>query len=148
MYMYIKTRTNVYDFHFHLIWVTKYRKKVFNTDSDREDMKNIIRGIAKEIDVEIEKIEVMPDNIHLLISFPPRITPSSVVKSFKGVSARLWFQQHPETRKLLWKGHLWSGSFFMSTLGNMSKEIVEQYINNQINKNPIEQKTSKDSSRH
>lgn len=81
-------------------------------------------------------MEVMPDHIHLLISFPPNFTPSSVVKSFKGGSSREWFKLHPETKSLLWKGHLWSGSFFMSTLGNMSKDIVATYINEQQNEEP------------
>ncbi|MCB4716315.1 hypothetical protein DVS31_08750, partial [Limosilactobacillus fermentum] len=40
--------------------------------------------------------------------------------------------RHPEIRQSqYWGGHLWSPSYYMSTLGNMSKEVVEQYINNQ-----------------
>ncbi|MDN6842525.1 MAG: transposase [Staphylococcus equorum] len=38
----------------------------------------------------------------------------------------------PDTKQQLWNGHLWSPSFFMSTLGNMSKDVVEQYIQNQL----------------
>lgn len=127
-----KQRTNVYDFNFHLVWVTKYRKPIFTSDGLASDMKKILKNISKENGVEIQKMEVMPDHIHLLISFPPNKTPSSVVKSFKGTSARLWFKKHPETKKKLWGGHLWSSSFFMCTLGNISKDVVEQYIKNQL----------------
>jgi len=130
--MLIKTRTNVYDFNFHLVWVTKYRKKVFTDPKLVEDIKNILIDIAKNNGVEIQNLEILPEHIHMLISFPPNKMPSSVVKSFKGASARAWFKKHPESKNLLWKGHLWSPSFYMSTLGSISKETVANYINNQI----------------
>lgn len=146
--MTVKKRTSVYDFHFHLIWVTKYRKKIFNTDEKRNEMKSILNGLAESSGVIIENIEVMPDHIHLLVSFPPHFTPSSVVKMFKGVSSRLYFKKRPEVRDALWGGHLWSGSYFMSTLGSMSKDVVNNYINSQMSKTPKEQADCRNSSRH
>ena len=97
-------------------------------------MKDILKNIAKNKNVIIEHIEVMPDHVHMMISFKPDVAPSNVVKSLKGTSAREWFKLHPETQKLLWGGHLWSSSFFMSTVGNVSKEIVASYIENQMQK--------------
>ena len=74
----------------------------------------------------------MPDHVHLLISFKPKYSPSNVVKALKGASARLFFQNHPEIKNnKLWGGHLWSHTYYMGTLGNMSKETVEKYIKNQ-----------------
>lgn len=136
--MYIKTRTNVYKFNFHLIWVTKYRKSIFITEDYVKDMRRILERIAVTNNVLIQNMEVMEDHIHMLISFPPHFTPSSVVKSFKGGSAREWFKLHPETKDKLWGGHLWSPSFFMSTLGDMSKEVVNNYISNQKETTPEE----------
>lgn len=127
-------RTNVYDFNFHLVWVTKYRKNVFTTTDKIESMENILMDIAERNGIEISHLEVMPDHIHLMISFPPKMTPASVVKSFKGGSAKQWFIQFPETKQQLWGGHLWSPSYFMSTLGNVSQEIVAQYIDSQLDK--------------
>lgn len=129
--MIVKTRTNIYDFNFHLVWVTKYRKSIFDTKEKSEVMKGILTTIAKEHDITIQEMEVMPDHIHMLISFNPKHAPSSIVKTLKGESARLWFKQYPETKALLWGGHLWSPSYFMSTLGNMSKHTIENYIQNQ-----------------
>ena len=54
------------------------------------------------------------------------------LKALKGASAREWFQQFPETKKELWKGSLWSGSYFVSTVGNVSKEVVMQYVQDQL----------------
>lgn len=125
-------RTNVYDFNFHLVWVTKYRKHVFTTEKRVADMKTILKDIAKRNSIEISNMEVMPDYIHMIISFAPKFTPSSIVKAFKGGSAKQWFIQYPETKQQLFRGHLWSPSFFMSTLGNVSKEVVSKYINSQL----------------
>ena len=80
-------------------------------------------------------MEVMPDHVHLLISFKPKYAPSSIVKSFKGHSAKQFFKNHPDIKNdKFWGGHLWSHSYYMSTLGNMSKETVEHYIQNQYSK--------------
>ena len=78
----------------------------------------------------------MPDHVHLVISFPPKFAPSSIVKSFKGAAAREWFKRHPEDKAKLYKGHLWSPSFFMSTVRVLSKETVIEYVKNQHKKEP------------
>lgn len=125
-------RTNVYDFNFHLVFVTKYRKQIFTSKKTQDVMNEILYGIAKNNDTEIKYIEVMPDYIHMIVSFSPDKTPSSIVKSFKGTSARQWFKQYPQTKQLLWGGHLWSPNYFISTSGNISKKIVSNYIENQL----------------
>ncbi|HJF86747.1 MAG TPA: IS200/IS605 family transposase [Companilactobacillus farciminis] len=132
--MLLKERTKIYDFNFHLVWVTKYRKNIFINKRLSNSMIEILKNIADGNGVTIQHIEVMPDHVHMMISFPPDMTPSSVVKSFKGTSARMWFKKYPETKSQLWGGHLWSPSYFMSTLGNVSKEIVTEYIENQVTK--------------
>ncbi|AVK62968.1 IS200/IS605 family transposase [Lactobacillus sp. CBA3606] len=128
----IYERNYVYNFHFHLIWVTKYRNTAFSTPQLVNDMEIILQRIADLNEVTIEHMEVMPDHVHLLISFKPKYAPTNVVKAFKGGSARLFFEKHPEIKQQkFWGGHLWSHSYYMSTLGNMSKEVVERYIDNQ-----------------
>ena len=130
--MIVKTRTNVYDFNFHLVFVTKYRKHVFNSEEKRQVMKEILESTTDMYDITIQESKVMPDHIDLLISFNPKHAPSSIVKIIKGRSAREWFKQYPETKQDVWKGHLWSPSFFMSTIGDASKDVVEKYIENQV----------------
>lgn len=128
-------RNYIYNFHFHLIWVTKYRQKAFTTPELVSEMKDILLREAELIDVVIEEMEVMPDHIHLLISFKPKYRPTDIVKSFKGHSAKIFLKNHPEIRNSqFWGGHLWSHSYYMSTLGNMSKDVVEKYIRNQYTK--------------
>ncbi|KRK95274.1 MULTISPECIES: IS200/IS605 family transposase [Companilactobacillus] len=122
----------VYNFHFHLIWVTKYRNKTFTTPELRVELKETLSYICKLHDITIENMEVMEDYVHMLISFKPKNSPTNVVKALKGGSARIFLRNHPEIkRKQFWGGNLWSRSYYMSTLGDMSKEVVEKYINNQ-----------------
>lgn len=128
-------RNYVYNFHFHLIWVTKYRNEAFTTPELVNDMKSILMDLAKDKDVLVEEMEVMPDHVHMLISFKPKHAPSDIVKYLKGHSARRFFDLHPEIRdSSFWGGHLWSHSYYMGTLGNMSKSVVEKYIRNQYSK--------------
>ena len=128
----IHERGYVYNFHFHLVWVTNHRHEAFTTPKLVAEMTDILTKIARLNEVTIEQMEVMPDHIHLLLSFKPKYAPTNVVKAFKGGSARLFFELHPDIKaQKFWGGHLWSPSYFMSTLGNMSKTTVEKYIANQ-----------------
>ena len=80
-------------------------------------------------------MEVMPDHLHMLISFKPKYAASNIVKALKGASGRMFLASHPDIKaNEFWGGHIWSPSYFMSTLGNMSKETVRQYIQNQYTK--------------
>ena len=129
---YTYERGYVYNFHFHLVWVTKYRHPIFTTSELVEEMKELLSHIAESNEIIIEKMEVMPDHVHMLISFKPKLSASTVVKVLKGGSGRLFLKNHPEIQnKYFWGKHIWSNSYFMSTLGDMSKETVRRYIENQ-----------------
>ena len=132
----IETRTAVYDFHFHLVFVTKYRKSIFDTEEKQEELKTLMSSFAEKNGSIIEDIEVMPNHVHLVLSFPPKFAPSSIVKSFKGAAAREWFKLHPEDKQKLYKGHLWSPSFFMQTIGVASRETINEYVENQLTNEP------------
>ena len=82
----IYTRRYIYNFHYHLIWVTKYRHQTFSTKELVDEMKDILRMVAKGNDIVMEKLEVMPDHVHVLISFPPSKAPTSAIKALKGRS--------------------------------------------------------------
>lgn len=132
----IETRTSVYDFHFHLVFVTKYRKSIFDTTEKQEELKTLLSSFAEKNGSVIEDVDVMQDYVHLVLSFPPKFAPSSIVKSFKGAAAREWFKLHPEDKQKLYKGHLWSSSFFMQTVGVISRKAVMEYVKNQHTKEP------------
>lgn len=125
-------RNYVYNFHFHLVWATKYRNKIFNTQELRDEMKNILLKLSDMSEIYVEEIEVMEDHVHMMISFKPKYSATDVVKNLKGHSAKIFFKAHPEIKNnKMWGGHLWSHSYYMGTVGNMSKDVVKLYIQNQ-----------------
>lgn len=128
-------RGYVYNIHYHLIWVTKYRRPCFVTEELVQEMKDILQNTADIADVLIEEMEVMPDHIHLLVSFKPKYSVTDIVKNLKGSSARIFFDRHPEIKHDKFRGgKLWSPSYYVGTLGNLSKETVRRYIQNQYSK--------------
>ena len=64
-------RNYIYNFHYHLIWVTKYRNPAFTTPELADEMKDILLQLAEMKEISIEEMEVMPDHVHVLIIFPP-----------------------------------------------------------------------------
>ena len=128
-------RGYVYNIHYHLIWVTKYRRLCFVNASLVQELKDILVNIATGADIVVEEMEVMPEHVHLLVSFKPKYSVTDVVKNLKGSSARIFFDRHPEIKNhSFWGGKLWSPSYYVGTLGNMSKETVRKYIQNQYAK--------------
>lgn len=126
------TRRYVYNAHYQFIWVTKYRHQIFTTDERSDEMKQILTNIATDNHIDIQQIEVMPNYVHLLLSFPPYLSASEVLKILKGRSAFLFIQKHPEIKQSKsWDGHFWSPSYYFGTIGDMSQKTVGKYINNQ-----------------
>ena len=100
----VYTRRYIYNFHYHLIW---YRHQTFSTKELADEMKDILRMVAKDNKIVIEKMEVMPDHVHVLISFPLGKAPTSAIKALKGRSAFIFLKRHPEIRQSqYWGGHL------------------------------------------
>ena len=128
---YTKTRTNVYSLNYHLVWTTKYRKPIFDSNDKKQKLKDIILNEANNNSIIIKEMEVAEDYVHLLISIPPKLSISSVVKILKGRSGFLYLKAYSDTKKDLYKGHLWSGSYFVSSTGGVTSDIIKKYIENQ-----------------
>ena len=86
MQNYRKTAHSVYDLKYHLVWITKYRKKVLKGDV-AEKTRELIREVCKSNDVEIIKGHVSQDHIHLFVSVPPNISISQLLQYLKGKSS-------------------------------------------------------------
>jgi len=120
----------VYNVGYHVVWSTKYRKNVLTGEAEK-CLKQAFYEIEKNHDFEIKEMEIMPDHCHLFISCHPKHAPSNIVKVLKGSSARKLFMELPQIKKSLWGGHLWNPSYYIGTVGDMSKEVVLKYIQNQ-----------------
>lgn len=123
-------RGYVYSLQYHIVWCTKYRKKVLLDGIDNE-IKDYLNDLAKEYSFSIMAMEVMPDHIHILVDCKPQFFPSDMIKILKGNTARWLFMKHPELKKQLWGGHLWNPSYCIVTVSDRSYDQVKQYIDSQ-----------------
>jgi putative transposase len=126
----VSGRTCVYNIGYHIVWSTKYRRKVIEGDIEIR-LKSLFQEIADEFEFQIKEMEVMPDHCHVFVSCHPKKSPSDIVKCLKGITARKLLQEFPKIKKKLWGGHLWNPSYYIGTVGNMSKDVVLRYIQNQ-----------------
>ena len=126
-------RGYVYSLQYHLIWCTKYRKKVLKDGIDME-CKEMLESLAQEYKFQILAMEVIPDHIHLLVDCRPQFYISDMIKIMKGNLARQMFLLHPELKKELWGGHLWNPSYCAVTVSDRSREQVLAYIEGQKEK--------------
>lgn len=117
----------------HLIFVTKYRKQLLNRYGDQ--IKQTLNDIAEEKDFGITEMEVDKDHIHLLVSYNPTQSILDIVRLLKQMSTyRIWRQSsnHIYLAKQFWKEKtFWSDGYFACSIGNVSKETIEQYIQSQ-----------------
>ncbi len=124
---YKHSRSQVYLINYHLIWCPKRRKSVL-ISKVKARLEQIIKQVAKEKNVEILALEIMPDHLHLFISAYPTISIHKLVKRFKGRSSNLLRKEFSELLKL---PSLWTHSYFISTAGNVSNKIIQKYIEQQ-----------------
>lgn len=120
----------VFNLHVHLVFVTKYRKAVFEK-IHFSTMEAICTKVCTDFESELVEMNGEADHVHLLILYPPKISVSKLVNSLKGVSSRLMKKHHPELLKLYRKGMLWSPSYFAASCGGAPISIIRQYIEQQ-----------------
>ena len=130
MQSYRKTSHTTYDCKYHIVWITKYRKKVMSGVVS-ERVRELVRQICKENDVEIIKGHVSKDHVHLFVSIPPQLAISKLVQSLKGKSSYKLLGENKELSKQFWGRHLWARGYFVATSGNVTDEVIMEYIKNQ-----------------
>ena len=127
---YRKTSHAVYDIKYHLVWITKYRKPVMRGEIGMR-LRELIRQTCATLDVQIEKGHIAADHVHLLVSVPPNVSVSELMQRVKGRSSRLMLNEYTELKKQFWGQHLWARGYFAASTGNVTDEIIKQYIESQ-----------------
>jgi putative transposase len=120
----------VFALHVHLIFVTKYRRKVF--DGDAIDRLNThFARVCGDFESRLVEMNGEADHVHLLVEYPPKVAVSSLVRSLKGVSSRMLRQERPDLVPHYWKEMLWSPSYFAASCGGAPLSIIKQYVEEQ-----------------
>ena len=120
----------MYDLKIHLVWITKYRKPVLHGDVGHA-LRDIIRRTREELGVEILAGNVRLDHVHLLLSYPPSLCVSKLAQKLKGISSRRLLQSNKRLQKAYWGRHLWARGYFAVSTGNVTDEIIAEYIERQ-----------------
>ena len=118
----------VWDIGYHVVWCPKYRRQVLVGDiADR--CKELIKLKADEHGWKIVALEVMPDHVRLFVKTRPKDSPSFVANQFKGFTSRTLREEFPSLRSRL--PTLWSRSYFVASVGAVSADTVQRYIDTQ-----------------
>jgi len=123
-----KKRTCVFLIHVHLVFVTKYRRKVL-TKQILNELGMIFTNICIDFEASLIECEGDSDHVHLLIEYSLKLSVSILVNRLKGVSSRLIRKKkYPNIHKALWGDNLWSPSYFASACGGAPLTVIRQYI--------------------
>ena len=124
-----------YDIKYHIVWVTKYRKRVL-TGAIGYRLRELIIEICKRNEVEILQGHVSSDHVHMFLSSPPNLSVSKLVQYLKGKTSRKLMMEFRPIQKQFWGRHLWARGYFAATSGNVTDEVVQEYIRLQDSHEP------------
>ena len=118
------------DLKVHLIWIPKYRKKVL-VGPVAVRARDVLRQIALEHELDIITGKVASDHVHMFISYRPSQDVSKIVQWLKGISSRMLLSEFPHLKKQFWGRHLWARGYLAVSSGNITDEMIQQYIQEQ-----------------
>ena len=117
----------VYRIEYHFVWVTKYRYKILVGDVG-ERVKELVRQTCEAFEIEILRGVVSKDHVHIMVSAPPELAPSEIMRRIKGRVATKLFAEYPHIKKRYWGRHVWGRGYFCATVGQMTQEMIRQYL--------------------
>ncbi len=130
MQRYRKTSHTVYDIKYHIVWITKYRKRILKGELAKR-VRELVREICKANEVEIIKGHISSDHVHLFVSVPPHISVSKLMQYIKGKSSRKIMSEFKTISKMYWGRHFWGRGYFVVSSGTITDEMIMEYIENQ-----------------
>jgi len=117
--------------HYHFVWCPKYRRKVLVDDIEKR-LKELIKKKAEQLGCKIISMEVQPDHVHLFLQGKPTQSPNLIIGMIKGFTSRQLRKEFKELKTKI--PTLWTRSYFVSTHGHVSDEVIKKYIEEQKGK--------------
>lgn len=116
-----------HDIKYHFVWITKFRKPVL-TELVGYRLRELVREICRVNEIEILQGHVSRDHVHLFLSCPPNLSASKIMQYLKGKTSRKLMMEFPHIGKQFWGRHLWARGYFVATSGNVTDEVIAEYI--------------------
>jgi len=120
----------VFSMYYHLVLVTKYRRKVIN-DTISKRLREIFDYIAVNYNISVVEWNDNQDHVHILFKAQPNSELSKFINAYKSASSRLIKKEYPDIKEKLWKEYFWSRSFCLITTGGATIDVIKQYIESQ-----------------
>jgi len=121
---------SVFLLYYHLVLVTKYRRKVINNAISNR-LKEMFMQMQKNYNIDLQEWNHDEDHVHILFKAHPNSELSKFINAYKSASSRIIKKEFPEIRQQLWKEYFWSRSFCLLTTGGVPIEVIKKYIENQ-----------------
>ena len=126
------TEHNAYQIHYHFVTPIKYRKAIFGSSDREQTLYQICKEIEERYSIEFEQLGIDTNHVHYLLSATPKFSPLNIIQIIKSITARELFKKHPDLRKELWGGELWTDGFFIATTGEGgNRDMIREYVKNQ-----------------
>ena len=121
----------VYKLTYHLVLVTKYRKKCLSNEMLNR-LEEIIKKNCTDWEIDLIEFNGEADHVHILLEMHPNIMPSKFINNLKTVSSRLIRKEFEEELKpYYWKPVLWTRAYCLLTTGGATIDVIREYIQNQ-----------------
>lgn len=131
-YNFDKGTNGIYSLHYHFITCVKYRKPIFEREDIVSDLKQVVEQISSEYGVTVIEQECGKDHIHILFKCAPTLNFKDYIQALKGRTARYLRSKYSDyLSTLLWGKHFWSPSYFLATTGNVTIDVLKQYVESQ-----------------
>ena len=124
-----------FDLKYHFVWITKYRKPIL-VDAVGMRLRELVREVCRTNEIEILEGSVSRDHVHVLLSCPPNLAPSKIMQYIKGKSSRKLLMEFKHLQKAFWGRHLWARGYFVASSGNVTDEVIQEYIRQQEGTEP------------
>jgi putative transposase len=118
------------DLKLHVVWIPKYRKPVLTGDLALR-VRDLIRQIANEHELEILSGKVARDHVHVFLAYRPTQDVAQIMQWLKGISSRVLLQEFPRLRKQFWGRHFWARGYLAVSSGTITDEMIKEYIDEQ-----------------
>ncbi len=116
-----------FDIQYHFVWTTKYRKAVLG-GAVGVRLRELVREVCRTHDLEILQGHVAREHVHILVSAPPNMSASKIMQYVKGKSSRKLMMEFRHLNKQFWGRHIWARGYFVATSGNVTDEVIREYI--------------------
>ena len=115
---------------YHIVWIPKYRKRILKGALAKR-ISELLHECAEMNRWKIIELNIQVDHVHMIVQLRPDVSVSKVVQMFKGRSSRIVRQKFPELKEFYWGPNFWCDGYFVETVGQVSLEVIQNYVKNQ-----------------